>query len=98
MMSDPRFHPAKIVLSLCLLGCLVASAARAQPTVDGVYNGAYTCAQGPTKLKLSLMRTAGGDILALFTFYLPPGTQNQPYTYSLGGQYDPHSAKLSLTP
>ena len=44
------------------------------------------------------MLRASGDLSALFTFYFPPGTQNQSYTYSLQGQYNPQTAKLSLVP
>jgi hypothetical protein len=100
MISNIRLHTAKALLSLCCVACLTFPAARAQPVsaVGGVYNGTYTCAQGSTTLKLSVMPTANGDLYALFTFYPPRGTQNQPYTYSLQGQYDPKTAKLSLTP
>src|ERR1041385_617387 len=79
---------------------VVAPAASAQnaAALTGVYNGTYRCAQGATNLKLSLTTTASGELSGLFTFYLPPGTQNQGYTYSLHGQYDARTAKFSLMP
>src|SRR5262245_52457596 len=91
---------ARFLLFTCFTLHLVAPAARAQnaSALNGVYNGTYRCAQGPTNLKLSVTATAGGELSGLFTFYLPPGTQNQGYTYSLHGQYDPRSAKFSLMP
>jgi hypothetical protein len=78
----------------------VASDTTAQnpAALTGVYNGTYRCAQGATNLKLSLTVTPGGELSGLFTFYLPPGTQNQGYTYSLRGQYDARTAKFSLMP
>jgi len=99
-MTNLRFHTANPFLRLCFLAGLAVTAASAQPAaaIDGVYNGTYACGQGSTRLKLSLMLRANGDISALFTFYLPPGTQNQPYTYSLQGQYNPQTAKLTLVP
>ena len=85
---------------LCLLTCFVVPAASAQSAtaLNGVYNGTYTCAQGSTKMKLSLMASPSGDVSALFTFYLPPGTQKQAFSYSLRGQYNSQTAKISLVP
>lgn len=74
------------------------AAAQTVATIDGVYNGTYICGQGTTDLKLSLQGSASGDISALFTFYLPPGTQQHGYTYSLRGRYNPQTSKFSLTP
>ena len=95
--------PPRIVtlfLFICFAIAFMAPAASAQnaAALTGVYNGTYRCAQGATNLKLSLTVTAGGELSGLFTFYLPPGTQNQGYTYSLFGQYDPRTAKFSLMP
>jgi hypothetical protein len=44
------------------------------------------------------LTASGADLSALFTFYLPPGTQKQGYTYSLHGAYDSRTAKFSLVP
>jgi hypothetical protein len=75
-----------------------APAQAAVTTIDGVYNGTYICGQGTTDLKLSLEGSPRGNISALFTFYLPPGTQQHGYTYSLRGRYNPQTSKFSLTP
>ena len=89
---------ARFLLTLLLI-CFV-SVARAQTPANltGVYNGKYTCSQGATNLKLSLVASADGDVTALFTFYLPPGTQQQGYTYSLHGDYNLKTSKVSLSP
>src|ERR1051326_8566397 len=75
------------IATVCVITCLIAPAASAQSAtaLSGVYSGTYTCAQGNTKLNLSLTASASGDVSALFTFYLPSGTQKQAYTYSLRG-------------
>ncbi len=90
----------RLFLFICFAMVVVAPAASAQnaAALTGVYNGTYRCAQGATNLKLSLTTTASGELSGLFTFYLPPGTQNQGYTYSLHGQYDARTAKFSLMP
>ncbi len=90
----------RFLSSIVLVVLFVVPATRAQTTtaLTGVYNGTYSCGQGTTKLKLSLRVSAAGDISGLFTFYLPPGTQQQGYTYSLHGQYNPQTAKIALTP
>ncbi len=67
-------------------------------TLTGVYNGKYTCAQGPTNLKLSVVVSPIGDVSALFTFYLPAEAPKQGYTYSLHGQFEPQTGKVLLTP
>ena len=69
----------RLFLFICFAMVVVAPAASAQnaAALTGVYNGTYRCAQGATNLKLSLTTTASGELSGLFTFYLPPGTQNQ---------------------
>jgi hypothetical protein len=96
--SSPR--TAASVISIVFATFFVPAVVSAQtpPALAGVYNGTYRCTQGATNLKLSLTVTGGGELSALFTFYLPPGTQNQGYTYSLHGQYDGRTAKFSLMP
>jgi hypothetical protein len=78
---------------------LSAFAARAQTAgLTGVYDGKYTCGQGPTYLKLSVVLSPIGDVSALFTFYLPADQPTQGYSYSLHGQLDPQTNSFSLTP
>jgi len=99
MTSNLSHRIARFFTSMCFAMVLVVPAASAQnAALTGVYNGTYRCGQGQTNLKLSLTVTASGELSGLFTFYLPPGTQNQGYTYSLHGQYDPRTAKFSLMP
>jgi hypothetical protein len=90
----------RFLSSVVMFVLFVVPATRARTTtpLTGVYNGKYTCGQGTTNLKLSLTVSPAGDISGLFTFYLPPGTQKQGYTYSLHGQYNPQTAKIALTP
>ncbi|MFN8006026.1 MAG: hypothetical protein U0V70_03135 [Terriglobia bacterium] len=76
----------------------LAAKAQTGGTLTGVYNGKYTCAQGSTNLKLSVVVSPIGDVSALFTFYLPAEAPKQGYTYSLHGQFDPQIGKVSLTP
>jgi hypothetical protein len=81
----------------------VRQAARAQASAGaesfgGVYSGTYHCGQGTTNLKLSLVTMARGEVSGLFTFYLPAGTQDQSYTYSVQGQFDAAIGKFKLAP
>ena len=100
MTSDLMLGTTRFLSCVVVVVLFVVPATRAQSTtaLTGVYNGKYTCGQGTTNLKLSLTVSPAGDISGLFTFYLPPGTQKQGYTYSLHGRYNPHTAKLALTP
>jgi hypothetical protein len=72
--------------------------AQAPGNLTGVYDGKYTCGQGPTYLKLSVAVSPIGDVSALFTFYLPADHPTEGYTYSLHGQFDPPTGHFSLTP
>lgn len=67
-------------------------------TVDGVYTGTYTCAKGPTDLKLELKAPEYGLLTGTFTFYLPPGSHTKAYTFSLNGHFDPKSGNFNLNP
>lgn len=67
-------------------------------TVDGVYTGTYTCAKGPTDLKLTLKAPEYGLLTGTFTFYLPPGSHAKAYTFSLNGHFDPKSGNFNLNP
>lgn len=69
-----------------------------QKAINGVYVGTYTCAKGPTDMKLTLSAPEYGLLTATLTFYLPPGSRNKAYTYSLNGQFDPASGKFNLNP
>ena len=69
-----------------------------QKAINGVYVGTYTCAKGPTDMKLTLSAPEYGLLTATLTFYLPPGSRNKAYTYSLNGQFDPASGKFILNP
>src|SRR5207253_10950484 len=68
----------------------------APAAINGVYNVSYRCAQGPTTLKLFLHASAGGLLTGIFTFYLPPVSHNQAYSFSLIGPLDPAMVKCSL--
>jgi hypothetical protein len=85
---------------LLILACAEVIAprpAQAQMTIQGVFNGTYRCGQGVTNLKLSIIAT-GDNLSALFTFYLPPGTQKQGHTFSLQGTFNPRLSNFTLTP
>jgi protein-tyrosine-phosphatase len=74
---------------LCFAGFTLARAQITQPgAIDGVYNGTYTCGQGPRTLKLSLRATDEHAVEGLFTFYVPPQSHDRAYSYSLKGSYD----------
>ncbi len=62
-----------------------AQAQSAATAINGVYNGTYTCALGPRTLKLSLLASGNGSLTGLFTFYLPPTSHTQAFSYSLSG-------------
>jgi hypothetical protein len=100
MVSSPSVVARRFSLALLFAISVVVPAARAQTSasLNGVYNGKYTCGQGPTNLKLSVALSPIGDVSALFTFYLPAEAPKLGYTYSLHGQYDPQTANFSLTP
>jgi hypothetical protein len=66
--------------------------------ISGVYNGTYTCAIGPRTLKLSLLASANGTLTGIFTFYLPPTSHTQAFSYRLSGTVDPVSGKFKLNP
>lgn len=67
-------------------------------SIDGVYTGTYVCAKGPTDLKLTLKAPEYGLLTGTFTFYVPPGTHNKSYTFSMNGHFDPSSGKFNLNP
>jgi hypothetical protein len=77
----------------CLISALLAlwvfspnaQAQSAATAINGVYNGTYTCAIGPRTLKLSLLASGNGSLTGLFTFYLPPTSHTQAFSYSLSG-------------
>jgi hypothetical protein len=66
--------------------------------INGVYNGTYTCALGPRTLKLSLLTSGNGSLTGVFTFYLPPTSHTQAFSYSLNGTFDASSGKFRLNP
>jgi hypothetical protein len=78
-----------------------ASSSQAQSAasaINGVYNGTYACAQGPRTLKLSLLASGNGSLTGLFTFYLPPNSHTQAFSYSMSGTVDARSGKFKLSP
>lgn len=70
----------------------------AATAINGVYNGTYTCAIGPRTLKLSLLASGNGSLTGVFTFYLPPTSHTQAFSYSLNGTFDAASGKFRLNP
>jgi hypothetical protein len=68
-------------------------------SIDGVYNGTYTSAQGsPTKFKLTIRQTGHGNLAGVFTVYLPTDSGTKAYTYSLEGGNDPTHHRFQLMP
>ena len=100
MASHPLSGVMRFSQTLLFAIFLTVPSAKAQTAkiLTGVYNGKYTCAQGPTNLKLSVVVSPIGDVSALFTFYLPAEAPKQGYTYSLHGQFDQQTGKFSFTP
>jgi hypothetical protein len=74
------------------------AAASPKNSIDGDYVGTYTCAKGPTDLKLTLKAPEYGLLTGTFTFYLPPGSHTKAYTFSLNGHFDPKSGSFNLNP
>src|SRR5258708_7445326 len=76
-----------------------ALSAPAAPSLDGVYNGSFTCEQGLTKFKLTITRTDnnGYHIGAVLTFYLPEGSGTNAYTCDLDGTYISRGGFLQLS-
>jgi TPR repeat protein len=88
-------------ISAVLPFCVFAPNAKAQSAataVNGVYNGTYTCAIGPRTLKLSLLASGDGSLTGVFTFYLPPDSHTQAFSYSMSGTFDAVSGKFKLNP
>ena len=75
-----------------------SSSSKQTNTIDGVYTGTYVCAKGPTDLKLTLKAPEYGQLSGTFTFYVPPGTHNKVYTFSMNGHFDPKSGSFNLNP
>jgi hypothetical protein len=75
-----------------------AQAQSAANAINGDYNGTYTCAIGPRTLKLSLLTSGNGSLTGVFTFYLPPTSHTQAFSYSLNGTFDAASGKFKLNP
>jgi uncharacterized protein with FMN-binding domain len=67
-------------------------------SIDGVYNGTYSDAQGPRTLKLSLQKSGNGSLTGVFTLYLPPASHDQAYSYSVVGKFVAASGKFYLRP
>ena len=66
-----------------------AKAQSAATAINGVYNGTYTCAIGPRTLKLSLLASGNGSLTGVFTFYLPPTSHTQAFSYPYGLLHSP---------
>lgn len=75
-----------------------SSTSKQENAVEGVYTGTYVCAKGPTDLKLTLKAPEYGLLTGTFTFYVPPGTHNKAYTFSMNGHFDPKSGSFNLNP
>jgi len=75
-----------------------AQAQSAGTAINGVYNGTYTCAIGARTLKLSLLASGNGSLTGVFTFYLPPTSRTEAFSYSLNGTFDAASGKFKLNP
>src|SRR6266478_6359613 len=73
-------------------------AQNAATAINGVYDGSYTCAQGPRTLKLSLLASGNGSLTGVFTFYMPPTSHTQAFSYGLSGTFDAASGKFRLNP
>jgi len=91
-----------LVPSLILV-CAFETAASAQPpsALTGVYTGEFLrCDDSKdfTALKLTLLVTPDGGIFGTFTFFLPPETQKDAYTYSLQGRLNPAKVEFTLVP
>jgi hypothetical protein len=70
----------------------------AATAINGVYEGTYTCAQGPRTLKLTLQVGVNGSLTGIFTFYLPPISHARAFSYSLNGTYEAGSGRFTLNP
>lgn len=99
-------HSAAKVLS-AIVGLLAMALAPdtivAAQTVDsasviaGLYEGTYICAQGKTKLQLSIAPADDGTIVALFRFYLPRASKDG-FAFSLRGRFNGSNRTLQLNP
>jgi hypothetical protein len=77
--------------SITVIACwAIAAIAPAQPasatSIDGVYDGSYAGAQGPTKFKLTLTHQNNGTLAGVFTFYPPGGSDTTSYTCDMMGR------------
>ena len=92
----------RCLISALLALCFFSPNAKAQDAataITGVSETARTlCAAGPRTVKLSLLASGSGSLTGLFTFYLPPNSHSQAYTYSISGTFDGKSGKFKLSP
>jgi len=71
----------------------------AAPDPAGVYVGSYICNQQQMSLQLTLEPPTGGDLSAVFAFYLPGGTASPPLgAFQMKGTFDPASGAFRLRP
>lgn len=94
-----------VVLTLCLAGTAQATTTPgfhhlAKPqnaVITGSWVGSYSCAQGPTGLRLAIQNPTGNILTAIFAFY--PLTSNQSIprgSFAMTGHYE--GDRLTLTP
>ena len=78
-----------------------ASVRSTAASIDGVFNGTYTCTQVGTQVsirfKLSLTSANGGSVAGVFTLY-PARLVPREFTFDLSGTYDPASRRFQLRP
>jgi hypothetical protein len=85
-------------LTIFIFGSNAPAQGPSNALISGVYNGSYTCAQGPRTLKLVLQASGNGSLAGIFTFYVPPTPQGRAFSYSLNGTFDATSGRFRLNP
>ena len=89
-------------MRLATLAALLATPidAEAEPAlakIQGSWSGEYVCNQGRTGLTLTIGRSDGDEVRALFHFYEAPGNAGVPSgCFEMAGRYDPSSGDLKL--
>jgi len=67
-----------------------------QSQLTGSWVGSYSCAQGPTGLRLDIQAASGGSATATFTFYALQGNPNVPAgKFTMTGTYSATGIQLS---
>lgn len=84
-------------LIVCLTALLPLTAAGQTTSVNGRWQGTYTCGQGLTGLTLVVIEQPQGQATGVFHFYADPSNPNVPTgCFAMAGTFDRSTGQLHL--